>query len=30
VQVAETGVDFVSMGAITYSAPIVDMSLKAL
>jgi len=28
--VAETGVDFVSMGAITYSAPIIDMSLKAL
>jgi nicotinate-nucleotide pyrophosphorylase (carboxylating) len=26
-QVAETGVDYISMGAITHSAPSLDMSL---
>lgn len=30
VNVAETGVDFVSMGAITYAAKTIDMSLKAV
>jgi nicotinate-nucleotide pyrophosphorylase (carboxylating) len=29
VAVAETGVDFISMGALTYNVPIIDMSLKA-
>jgi len=30
VAVAETGVDFISMGAITYSAGVLDISLKAV
>jgi nicotinate-nucleotide pyrophosphorylase (carboxylating) len=30
VAVAETGVDFISMGAITYSAGVLDISLKAI
>lgn len=30
VSIAETGVDFVSMGSITHSAPNIDLSLKAL
>jgi nicotinate-nucleotide pyrophosphorylase (carboxylating) len=29
-QVAETGVDFISMGALTHSAPAVDLSLEVL
>lgn len=28
--IAETGVDFVSSGALTHSAPILDLSLKNL
>ena len=28
--IAETGVDFVSCGALTHSAPILDLSLKNL
>ena len=30
VEYAETGVDFISMGALTYGAKIIDLSLKAL
>ncbi|MCW1953044.1 MAG: carboxylating nicotinate-nucleotide diphosphorylase [Flavobacteriia bacterium] len=30
VAVAETGVDYISMGALTYNVPIIDMSLKAV
>jgi nicotinate-nucleotide pyrophosphorylase (carboxylating) len=30
VDYAETGVDYVSMGAITHSAAIVDLSLRAI
>lgn len=30
VPIAETGVDFISMGSITHSAPNIDLSLKAL
>ncbi|MDA0277882.1 MAG: nicotinate-nucleotide diphosphorylase (carboxylating) [Bacteroidetes bacterium] len=30
VAVAETGVDYISMGAITYSAGVLDISLKAV
>jgi nicotinate-nucleotide pyrophosphorylase (carboxylating) len=30
VSVAETGVDFISMGALTYDAKSIDMSLKAV
>lgn len=30
VSIAETGVDYVSMGSITHSAPNIDLSLKAL
>ena len=29
-EIAEIGVDFVSSGALTYSAPIMDLSLKNL
>ena len=29
-EIAETGVDFVSCGALTHSAPILDLSLKNL
>ncbi len=29
VEYAETGVDFISMGALTYGAKIIDLSLKA-
>jgi len=29
VAMAETGVDFLSLGALTYNAPILDLSLKA-
>ena len=29
VEYAETGVDFISMGALTYGADIIDLSLKA-
>jgi nicotinate-nucleotide pyrophosphorylase (carboxylating) len=27
-EIAETGVDFISVGALTHSAPAVDISLK--
>lgn len=30
VEIAETGVDYISMGALTYAAPICDLSLKAI
>ena len=30
VSIAETGVDYVSLGSITHSAPNIDLSLKAL
>jgi nicotinate-nucleotide pyrophosphorylase (carboxylating) len=30
VEFAETGVDFISMGALTYKAKSLDLSLKAL
>jgi nicotinate-nucleotide pyrophosphorylase (carboxylating) len=30
VQIAETGVDYISMGALTHSARNIDLSLKAL
>ena len=30
IEYAETGVDFISMGALTYGAKIIDLSLKAL
>jgi len=30
VEYAETGVDFISMGALTYGAKIIDLSLKAM
>ena len=30
VEYAETGVDFISMGTLTYGANIIDMSLKAI
>lgn len=30
VEVAETGVNYISMGALTYAAPICDLSLKAV
>ena len=30
VSVAETGVDFISMGALTYDAKSIDLSLKAV
>jgi nicotinate-nucleotide pyrophosphorylase (carboxylating) len=30
VPIAETGVDYISMGSITHSAPNIDLSLKAL
>ena len=30
VEYAETGVDFISMGALTYGADIIDLSLKAI
>ena len=29
VEYAETGVDFISMGALTYGADIIELSLKA-
>ncbi len=30
VSYAETGVDYISMGALTYAAPLIDLSLKAV
>ena len=28
--IAETGVDYISVGALTHSAPIIDMSMKII